>query len=487
MQIPEHLKKRYGEVRSMLYIYGASPRLKHELLQAFTVSNPAYEQAARFSPWGAPKLIPEFIMLAREEGNAVVVPRGILPHAQLSAKGLAEFKSIRWTQKTNNAPTDFPELRVTLNPEQETLLKGYRKAIKENLNPFGTYLFIAPTSVGKTIGQSAIAAIAGQRVLVLCLTNRIMLTWRDDLEKAFGIPKKEQGIIQQAKWNIGKHFTLASVQTLARRKDRWKELHDQIGCVIVDEADTISAPSIYNFIFEFPARTIIGATATHLSSRHNIYLQAAFGNPVTRIITSYRDTASSMAVQDAFTHNTQFNYKYSPLDLDYHDLTQTMALDEGRNKIIVNQVRLDIKNGLTPLVVTRRVPHVQLLKDMLKEAGVDCLTITGEDNANRAQVDRDMKQIMAREIKCVVATDRAILRGANINPLDVLHVTMPESKRDLEQLAGRIRRRYDKKTKCLIRYYVDRNVPYLYNKYKREAVAAFRTLKIKRYQDLYMA
>ncbi len=471
----------------MLEVRGASPRLRHELLQAFTFSNPAYEQAARFSPWGPPKNIDEFIMLADEQGDFVRVPRGILPHAQLTSKAQKEFDALKWRNKTNFAPTTFPKLRLTLNNEQEALLTGLRKAIVKNTHKFGTYLFIAPTSAGKTIGQATLAASTGQRVLVLCLTNRILRAWQEDLEKAFGITRQEQGLIQQKTFRVGEHFTLASVQTLAKRQDRWQELHSQIGAVIVDEADTCSQPSIYRFLFDFPARYFIGATATHLGSRRNVYLQSAFGSPVTRLISSNKDTQSSMAVQDATTHSTAFEYEYNPMELDFHDLTEHMMMDEGRNQIIVQQVKRDIQAGLTPLVVTKRVQHVHLLISMLKEAGIKTISATGEDNANRAQVDKDMKLIFDRKVKCIVATSAAILRGANINPLDTLVITMPESKRNVEQLAGRIRRRFKGKKKCLIRYILDKHVPYLYGKYKRQAVPAFRTLRIPKYVDMYIA
>lgn len=482
------MRRRYGVIDAMLHIYGSSPRLKEELLNAFTFENPAWAQAARFSPWGPPKAIPKYIMLARETAHCVSIPRGVQPHAQLTAKAQIEFMAINWINRTRSCPVEFPPLKLTLGKEQAALCHAFKLAVKRHKNPFGTYLFIAPTAVGKTIGQAAIAAASGQRVLILCLTNLIKKAWEADLEKAYGITKKQLGLIQTSTWRIGEHFTLASVQTLARRKDRWDELKELIGCVVVDEVDTIRAPSIYEFVMGFPAKFVIGATATRTGRHYNHYLQSIFGSPVKTIIGSNKDTNSSMAVQDALVVYTDFNYAYTPLELNYHDLTEAMSEDEERNTLIVHHVRQDIKNKLFPLIVTKRVPHVHTLVAMLKEVGIKAVALTGETNAHRAETDRTLKKIFEHTtIQCVVATSAAIMRGANINPLDILHVTMPENKTNMEQLTGRIRRRYQGKTKCLIRMYVDKNVPYLFGKYKREIVPAFRTLKIPRYVNMFIA
>ena len=471
----------------MLHVHGASERLRRELIEAFTFSNPAYEQAARFSPWGPPKLIAKTVCLATNDNGVVQVPRGIMPHAQLSEQSMKEFNRIKWVNKTRDNPVKFPPLQVTLNEEQNTLIKGARDAFEKGTHPFGNFLFISPTSTGKSIAQATIAAKLGQRTLVLCLTNTIKRSWQEDIAKAFDIRGSDLGIIQQKTWRIGKNFTLASVKTLAQRTERWPELFDQIGCIILDEADTITAPSIFNFIFGFPARYVVGATATPTGRGNNFYLTSAFGPVVKRVAASQKDTKSSFAVQEAEPIYTNFEYEYQQGNINLHDLTEHLMTDEKRNARIVNRVRLDIKNGLVCLVATKRVGHVEILAEMLKEKGIKCRTLTGETNSSGETTELTYELIFNGKCRCLIATTAAILRGANINPLSSLHVTMPQSKKDMEQLAGRIRRRHKDKTRCVIRYYVDRNVGYCFNVYKREAVSAFRTLKIPAFKEIYMA
>lgn len=485
--ISENLKK--GTIGAMLAIRNPSEELRRELVKYFTFPNPQYAAACRFSPWGPPKGIPENISLywySDEEKTEIMIPRGIVPEI-LSTKACAEFNRIQWRDRTTNCPVEFPELRLTLSSEQQTLLTSYHRSIAKRQAPFRAFLFIAPTSTGKTLAQAAVAAATGQRTLVLCLTDQIKRAWYVDLEKGYGLSNKDVGLIQQSKWKIGEHFTLASVQTLARRKERWNELCESIGTVIVDEADTISAPSIYDFLLSFPARNIIGATATHMTAHgRNNYLDCIFGNPIKRIASSQKDTHSSISLKDVDLIFTPFVYKYQQGALDFHDMCEKMMENEDRNKLIVAHIAKDVREGHTVLAVTRRVPHVHLLSDMLQEVGVEHALLTGETNGSKEYTDKLVADTLSGKNHCIVATSAAIKRGANLNTLDVLHLLMPQNNTDLEQLIGRIRRRAEGKNTCILRYYLDSQTAYLNNAFKRN-VTVFRKLKVPRYKNVFIA
>lgn len=228
------LKSIKGEIAERLYVYGAPDSLKDELDRQFTFKNPAYVAACKFSPWGPPKLMPETIRLLERAEDEIAIPRGVDP-VQLSPKARLHWNRIQWADYRKSSPISFPPLRVTANSEQTVLLKDFESAVNACQRPFGNFMYVAPTSAGKTILQALIARSTGQRTLVLCLTDLIKKAWYGDLLLAFGLKPKDIGIIQQKKWRIGDHFTLASIQTLARRKTLWPELFNQIGCVIADE------------------------------------------------------------------------------------------------------------------------------------------------------------------------------------------------------------------------------------------------------------
>ncbi len=481
--------KYTAQAGAMLCIHRCPQPLREELLRMHTHPNPAYETALRFSPWGAPARIPQFLEFAFEDGGDLYVPRGTAAH-RLSPDSKAQWDQLRWRNLRVSVPASFPETQTQPNKEQRLLLRSFEESLDDRSRPFGNFLFVAPTSAGKTFLQAMTAARSGQRTLVLCLTNLIRKAWLDDLYKLYGLGAKDIGLIQQGTWRIGECFTLASVSTIGRRKARWGELYQQFGAVVLDEADTCTSPTIFEFVRRCPAQFVIGATATdRMEDKANIYLDALFGAAVRRVVSKQTDTESSYALRGVDMIPTAFTFDYDPANLDWHELSEALSADEERNQLIARHAYRQWKAGRSLLVVTKRVAHAHLLKDVLLEAGIeDANLLTGETNSDRRYTELLVKGVVSRRIRCVVATAQAIKRGANLNSLDRLHLAMPlASQRDLEQLIGRIRRRGTGKVDCRLTYYLDTQVRYLHRLYKNQAMSVFRKLKVPGFQNLFMA
>ncbi len=475
-----------GKIGAMLSIKHCPEKLRKEILDEFTFDNPAFEQAARFSPWGtvSPK-IPRKIKLAYQVGSETIFPRGV---AATKLVNQYSYRRVRWTDLRKESPARFPVLLIGLTSEQRELYDGYLKSLKKEDRPFGNYLFVSPTSSGKTIFLFALARALRQKVLVLCLTDLIFRSWKADLIKAFGLKEKEIGVIRRNTWRIGNHFTLASIQTLARREKFWESLSEEIGTVICDEAHTSGAPSIHRFLLSSPAKYIIGVTATDKNERGvNPYVRACFGAPVKRLLPQDVDTETSMVLRRVELIPTAFTFEYHPLQLDWHQVAQAISADEKRNQLIVDTATIQVSKDHIPLVVTKSVAHVHLLHSMFEDKGLYTRMLTGETNTDKKYTEKTLKDIFAREVQCVVATIQAVKLGANLNPLDQLHLAMPvANKKDLEQLIGRIRRKWEGKKDCAVYYYLDINMPYLNHLYGRVGCPVFRKLKVAKYQNLYV-
>lgn len=482
------IKKIRGTIGCELRIKNAPERLRKQILTAFRYPNPAYVSALKFSPYGyvSPTISPE-ITLATEEGSRLCLPRGIDIERKLSTKAQALFKRVRWTDNRIAAPVSFPQLQIALNKQQKFILRAFNKD-REEREKFGTFLYVMPTSTGKTIMLAQAAKLLGQRTLVLFNTTQIRKAWYHGLEQAYGLVKSDLGLIQQSTWRIGDSYTLGSIQTIARRKQNWDELFKEFGTLIVDEADLVTAPSYWQFVLSCPAKYILGSTATDKPEgmKEHIYLRACFGETRKRVMATHRDTDTSMGLQKVRTITTQFAYKKD--HIDWHDLTEHLMSSERRNALIVKQVQKDIAKGLPCLVVTKRLAHVELLYDMLKERGVKANRLTGETNTDTVYTEKLIENILNGKVTCVVATIPAIMRGANLNPLAVLHIAIPAAKKNvIEQLVGRIRRKAKGKKRCICTYYLDVNCSYLFNLYKRIAVPTFRRLKVPEFQNRFIA
>lgn len=486
--------KLKGTISSHLRIYSCPDALRDELQALLTFENPQYLAAARFSPWGAGR-VEKYVSLFEEFEEYVQLPRGFKPYKRLTPTAEAQWRSVVWQDLRTKFNVKFPSPLLKLNDDQEKTVKRFKEVQEKRLRKSGVQLYVLPTSAGKTITQAYLASLTGQRTLVLCKTALIQRAWRDDLKKLFGIDKSELGHIQQKSFKVGKHFTIASIATLARRKHLWHELFSQVGCVILDECQVCGARTVREIVEACPSQYFIGMSATPDRKDAPYLVNELLGRPLLRIHNKQEETQSSYPLAGATVFKTNLTYadeNGKPLDredLIYNDLAKAISNSKDRDLLICEKVVSDWKKGHSVLVTTRRIEHVFSLKKQLKKMGLhDVNHITGEVNGDTFYMDKLLKAVSNKTCRCIVATEQAISVGANIPALDRLHVAFPPSSPDLlEQLIGRIRRKHPSKKDARLTYYMDVRVPYLFRKFKTVFVPVMRKLKVREYENYYIA
>lgn len=475
-------------VSNKLHITSPDDILTEKLETQLTFDNPQYAQVLRFSPYARTN-VPAQICLLEVENGRLSVPRGF-DYSKIPAKHRPDLRRGQFSDNRCSVPVKFPPRLLPLNSEQTLLLQATYRAHLSNQRPLGTFLVVSSTSTGKTILQASLAKKLGQRTLVLCKTNLIQKAWKDDLQKLFGISPKEIGVIQQQHFKIGEHFTLSSLATLHRRQHRWDEIFALFGTVIMDEVHLLPADSVLRFVSACPCRYLIGATATikkdDEKKRRIVY--SYFGPPVMELESVVSETQTSLPISEVRAITTNFQYETTPDNFDYIQLVDAASGNDARNCLITKQVLNDWSNGHCVLVTTNRVAHVHLLADELTEAGIsDVQIVTGSSNSARkyAKLAQDLAD---GTVRCVVATDQLIAVGANLPPIDRLHVAMPIKDHDkLKQLLGRIRRKSPNKVDARVTYYVDKGQSYFYGVYCRTAAHVFREMQVPGYKNLFMA
>lgn len=485
-----------GDIRRNLRIYSPPLELAASLKQLLTFNNPDYDSVARHSPYGTEyTTVPKTVCLAIQYPKYLELPRGYPYSKLLTGKAKLLFDKITWCDLRVTAPIKSPAVcRTKLNEDQELLVKKFLEARKDNLRPYGTYAFVAPTSSGKTLTQAYIASLTKQKTLVLCKTNLIRRAWEEDLTKHFGIPRNKIGRIQTTREDIGEQFTLGSLATLNRRQDKWDYLLGQFGCVVIDELQITGAETIRKVVSNCPAKYIIGMTATdHRKDGKTFVVHACLGRPLVRIQNKQEETSSSFPLGAVDIIRTDYEW-LSPEgkvieEPDFFGVCNDMRRDKVRNALIVSKVVEDWKKGNSVLVVSHRVSHCKLLRKKLAEAGVDDVNIlTGETNAKKQYSEALVQSVLSGSVRCLVASKEVVKLGANLNPLNVLHCALPiGSASDLEQLVGRIRRKWKGKTGCRLVWYHDVKVPYLNSKYKRVLIPVLRKLKVPGWANVYVA
>lgn len=142
---------------------------------------------------------------------------------------------------------------ITLRDYQEQAIHDLRQAMKEHKN----VLLTAPTGAGKTALAVFMMGSAQERGL-----SSFFLVHQNELLKqtsrALWKQKLEHGVIASGKRVSKMEVQVASVQTLVRRMDKYKEP----ALIIVDEAHLGVAASYLKIFEQFPNAMIVGLTAT---------------------------------------------------------------------------------------------------------------------------------------------------------------------------------------------------------------------------------
>lgn len=486
------LKKltRHGTIFDRLTIHNPPDTLCQELRSKLTFRNPKYDAACRYSPWGPPKGISPEIRLYEHSTatKRIGIPRGTDYETLLSKKAWKQFNQIKWNDLRLTSSVNMPKPLISLNTDQKTLVGKFDTALKTSLRPFDTYFSVSGTGTGKCIAQAMMAHRTGQKTLILVNTNLIKKAWLDDLHMLFGLDvRTEIGIIQQSRFKLGEHFTIAMIQTLGRRKHAWRDIFKEFGTVILDEADIVKGDTVSEIILNCPCKYVIGASATDdASTDMGFMLPCLLGTPIERIEISNQNTMTSMALTDVIEHRTKFRFSVNDSrDFDYNEMLEEITYDDERNEQVIVAAVKDWKAGHSVIVASNRMLHIEILRELAEVHGVTRPAIlTGETNVDRSYTNDLIRDILKRKQRFVIASVDAVKRGANINPMNRLHLASPVfNKTTLEQLIGRIRRTYPKKSDCILHIYLDVKTPYAYNKYKSQSIPVFQKLKVKKFMN----
>jgi DNA repair protein RadD len=142
---------------------------------------------------------------------------------------------------------------ITLRPYQQQLVAGVRAAFAAGAR---SVLAVAPTGAGKTVTFSYIAQAAaalGRRVCITVHRDSLLTQASDSLTEC-GVP---HGLIAPGQPETRDLVQVASIQTLARRLDRWS-----FDFLIPDEAHHAISPTWANVFAAFPNAFTLGVTAT---------------------------------------------------------------------------------------------------------------------------------------------------------------------------------------------------------------------------------
>ena len=435
---------------------GMPPSLLNMLIRLAAFQNPEFyrAQAMRMSTYGKPRII----SCADDCDQEIVLPRGCFDVAKtaLEDQGI-EFVIEDQRFEGNLIDTNF---LGSLRPEQDAAVR--------DLLASETGILCAPTAFGKTVAAAAIIGERRRNTLILVHRRQLMEQWRERLATFLDGPMERIGQIGGGKRKRTGEIDIAVMQSI-NRKGKVDPLVEDYGQIIVDEAHHLSAFSFESILKKVRAKYILGLTATPVrkDGHHPIILMQC--GPIRHRVTPQKQRQLENVEYRLIPRLTAFHVVDEEGEIGIQALYGKLAQDDQRNSQIFDDILQALDAGRTPLVLTERVGHAELLAEKLGRFAKNVIILRGGRSRKKAAEALDqLASIPPDQERLIIATGRYIGEGFDDARLDTLFLTMPISwKGTLQQYVGRLHRQYQGKKEVRVYDYVDQNLPVLRKMYER--------------------
>ena len=326
-----------------------------------------------------------------------------------------------------------------LRPHQ---IEAYH-AVFEHLTKRGIdrQLVALPTGAGKTYLSIAIAR-AFEHALFVVPRQELLHQTRDAYQTL--TPGASAGVVWGKRHELGEHFTVATVQSLHGRLERFTP--DAFDLLIIDEAHHAAAKQWRKVVEHFHPDLLLGLSATPerldgapLSAWFDtISYQMTVKNAVERsILVRPRalEVRTGTSLDSVRRHHGRF---------DEAELTRTINTRE-RNELIA-RTYLEHAERRPALAFTAGIEHAEDLASVFREHGVSADSVTG------AQRDRSERLAhFENGDTLVMANAQLLTEGYDYPPVACVLMTRPTESRALyTQCVGRALRLAPEKRDALI-------------------------------------
>ncbi len=408
--------------------------------------------------------IPRIISCFEEHPEHIAIPRGCLD----ALEELFREHSVKLV---------FDDKRITPASLSYSFHGTLREAQQEAINEILKHdlgVLSAPPGFGKTVIGAHLIAKRGCGTLVLVHRKELLDQWIARLSLFLGIEPKQIGRIGAGKNKPNGMLDVAMIQSLVR-KDEVSDVVAGYGQVIVDECHHLPAVSFERVLNEVKARYVVGLTATpYRRDGHQPIIHMQCG-PV-----RYKVHPKSQEARAQFKHQLicrTTDFVIDNPDSSIQAIYAALVADEKRNSLILEDVRQAIQEGRSPVLLTERKEHLDILTERLQGEVKHLIVLSGRLSAKeRRETMERLAAIPENEVRLIAATGRYLGEGFDDPRLDTLILAMPFSwKGTIVQYAGRLHREHPGKQEVRVYDYVDANVPKLLRMH-RKRLRGFRDI-----------
>ncbi len=415
--------------------------------------------------------LPRIISCSEITDDYLILPRGCEESAIDFLRG--NNVDVEIQDKANPGLPIAVEFNGLLYSEQEQAIEELAR------HRCGT--LYATTAFGKTVTAAAMIARKKVNTLILVHTKALLEQWRkrlseylitdfrpEEQHKGRGRRKKFQqfGALSSTENTLNGKIDIALLQSCINDNEV-KPFVREYGMVIVDECHHTPAFNFERVLREVNAHYVYGLTATPIRKDGHqpiIFMQCG----------EIRYTADSKAqqVQQSFQRLLIPRFTYRNLNADgsnYAQILDELIENESRNKLILDDVAANLAEGRTPIILTARTAHVDILTEQCSKICPNVIRLVGNDSAKaKREVMSRLNDIPANEPLIVVATGKYVGEGFDLPRLDTLMLALPVSWKGLiAQYTGRLHRNYPGKNETRIYDYIDLRVPVCDSMYRK--------------------
>lgn len=424
--------------------------LLNEIKRLAAFQNPEFfkKQSLRLST----AMTPRVIACAEELAQHIALPRGCVGDLE------ELFKAHGVELQVEDQRQEGEALHVELKGE----LTAVQQEAAEALLRYDFGVFVAPPGVGKTVLGTYLVAKRGRSTLVLVHRQPLLDQWVAQLSMFLGLEEKEIGRIGGGKRKPNGRLDVAMIQSLVRQ-GRVDDLVETYGQVIVDECHHVPAVSFERVLSEIKARYVVSLTATpYRRDGHHPILEMQLG-PVRFAVDPRSQAARRPFAHRLIVRETPFRLEGGAAEAGIQGIYAALAVDEARNRLILDDVLRALEEGRSPILLTERRDHLEYFAEQLRGFVRHLVVLQGGMTAKERRVLGDrLAAVPDEEERLVLATGRYVGEGFDDRRLDTLVLAMPVSwKGTLVQYTGRLHRLHPKKSEVRIFDYVDREVPVL--------------------------
>lgn len=351
-----------------------------------------------------------------------------------------------WGEAKTNESCCGKEVDVTFDGKLSGVQRECTDTFNRMISSSGTSpcggIVVLPCGYGKTVFALHMVAVLKRKTLVLVHKNFLVEQWTQRARQF--LPGVKIGTIQQNVVEVDADVVIGMVQSISKREYD-ATIFKEFGLVIIDEAHHMAARVFSQALLKIPARYTLALSATpeRKDGMTNL-LKWSMGEIVYRVKREQEVVNISSIIFEMCRPKIHVNREGR---VNWAQMINSLAKNEKRNQLIVNNILKFITDGRKIIVMSDRVEQLKSLNQLIDDSKIP--TSKSFYIGSTSAKERELA-----EGKQILLTTYSMSREAlDIPSLDTLVMATPVG--DIEQVLGRILRKHPEKKTPLVLDIID--------------------------------